>query len=78
MRWAGRIDYFICFLNDNSSFLLQKKIMFLMFHIPIAITLTVAKQFKLTQQAHNTTASSKMKAPLAWFLKISPHVCVNS
>lgn len=78
MRWVGMIDYFICFLNDNSSFLLQKKIMFLMFHTPIAITLTVAKQFKLTQQAHNTMPSSKMKAPLDWSFKISPHVYVNS
>lgn len=49
-----------------------------MFHTPIAITLTVAKQFKLTQQAHNTMPSSKMKAPLDWSFKISPHVYVNS
>lgn len=75
MRWVGRIDYFNCLLNDNSSCLLQKKFTFLMFHTPIAITLTVAKQFKLTQQAHNTMPSSKKTAPLACFLWIPPRVC---
>lgn len=69
--WVGRIDYFNCLLNDNSC-LLQKKFMFSMFHTPIAITLTVAKQFRLTQQAHNTMPGSKMTAPIACFFKFPP------